>query len=79
MGQYQTRAAKTTDEVEDQGERDSGVESEGSRIPVPCSQEVTPPLAPVFGSPIDSKLQIFQPLVKFMRVYTHTNCTTSYT
>ncbi len=54
MGQYQNRAAKTTDE--DQGERDSGVESEGSRIPVPRSQEVTPPLAPVFGSPIDSKL-----------------------
>ena len=53
MGQYQNRAAKTTDE--DQSEREGGVESEGSRIPVPSSQEAAPPLAPVFGSPIDSK------------------------
>ena len=52
MGQYQARAVKAVDE--DQGDRDIGVESEGSRIPVPQSQEAPTPLAPVFGSPIDS-------------------------
>lgn len=50
MGQYQNRAAKSIDE--DQSEREGGVESEGSKIPVPSGQEVAPPLAPVFGSPI---------------------------
>lgn len=48
MGQYQTRASKSIDE-------DQGVETGGPRTPVPHSQETTPPLAPVFGSPIDSK------------------------
>ena len=58
MGQYQTRAAsKSIDE--DQSEREGGVEPEGSRIPVPSGQEVAPPLAPVFGSPIDSKQGLF--------------------
>lgn len=56
MGQYQNRAAKYIDE--DQSERDSGVEAEGSRVPVAPSQEAAPPLAPLFGSPIDSKLAL---------------------
>lgn len=53
MGQYQARGAKSIDE--DHGERGTGVDTErGSSILVPDSQ-ATPPLAPVFGSPIDSK------------------------
>lgn len=50
MGQYQARASKSIDE--DQGDRDSGVESEGTR-----NQDASPPapLAPVFGSPIDNE------------------------
>lgn len=53
MGQYQTRVSKSVDE--DQGDRDSGVESEvGSRISR-REETASPPLAPVFGSPIDSK------------------------
>ena len=52
MGQYQTRALKGADG--DQGDRDSGVESEvGARVR--GDELAPPPLAPVFGSPIDSK------------------------
>ena len=55
MGQYQTRpsSAKTADE--DQVERTAGEETP---IIVPHSPSITPapdPLAPVFGSPIDSE------------------------
>lgn len=53
MGQSQARASKV---IDDEPERESGAETEdSSRIKAPGSHEVTPPLAPVFGSPIDSK------------------------
>ena len=54
MGQYQGKGTKSLDE--DQGEKGTGVGAEterGSGIAVPGSLEA-PPLAPVFGSPIDS-------------------------
>jgi hypothetical protein len=57
MGQYQTRAQKSVDEELEQGDRDSGVESEvGTRIRGDETTTPPPPLAPVFGSPIDSML-----------------------
>ena len=52
MGQYQTRS-KSVDE-------DHGGRITGGAIPVPGRQEeVPPPLAPVFGSPIESKLTLY--------------------
>lgn len=53
MGQYQTRASKSVDE-EEPGERGGG-EPGTTPVSVPRGQETAPPLAPVFGSPIDSK------------------------
>ncbi len=59
MGQYQTKVPKSVDE--DQKESDgsySAGETEQPSRPIPhrsTTQEISSPLAPVFGSPIDSK------------------------
>lgn len=59
MGQYQARVASTIKNEDQVTEEQVEIErehSEGVSNRVPLPQETTPPLAPVFGSPIDSKL-----------------------
>lgn len=64
MGQYQGRNTKSLDEeagTENRGETGTGeqVESHPS-VAIPGAKDPVPPLAPVFGSPADSKLCTFQ-------------------
>lgn len=55
MGQYQTRSVSRSID-EEQVERDtSGETPQSTRIPISSKPELVPPLAPVFGSPIESK------------------------
>ena len=57
MGQYQTRSSRSVDEDHSLEESGSmGRESDRSRRIPHAQEETTTPLAPVFGSPIDSKL-----------------------